>query len=145
MQITLTIFCLQHYKIEASSDFPSAGDVLLKALKDLEIDEEIISRNIVSYTGGSGNAAAVGGSGGQERADNLASVEKSFAKLGVADEGVPHEDRDFTKESESCAEASDTEEQKQATSNYWLLVWMFLLFFLVVRSRDVWLFLNSIK
>ena len=93
--------------------------MLLKALKDLEIDEEIISRNIVSYTGGSGNAAVVGGS---ERADNLASVEKSFAKLGVADEGVPHEDRDFTKESESCAEASDTEEQKQATSNYWLLV-----------------------
>lgn len=107
-------------QLENSPEFPSAGDVLLKALKDLETDEEIITRNMTSYVGGAG-AGQVSVSATQERvAENVASVEKSFAKLSVASNvSIPAapEDRDFTKESESCAEASDTEaEQKQQTS-----------------------------
>lgn len=104
-------------QLDNSPDFPSAGEVLLKALKDLETDEEIITRNMTSCAGGAG-AGQVSVSATQERvAENVASVERSFAKLSVASNvsiTAAPEDRDFTKESESCAEASDTEaEQKQ--------------------------------
>jgi len=65
----------------------SAGEVLMRVLREMGVEEEIIGRNVVtSFASGSE----------KERSENLASVEKSFAKLNTNSD-IAHEDRDFTK------------------------------------------------
>ncbi len=70
----------------------SAGEVLMKILKEMNVDDEIINRNVVS----SGGLNATGSHLEKEKSENLTSVEKSFAKLNTNSD-IPHEDRDFTK------------------------------------------------
>jgi ankyrin len=66
----------------------SPGDALLRALRDMGVDEELIQRNITSNF--SSSAAAVAGtgavhtlSGSNTQAENIYSVEKSLAKLNL--------------------------------------------------------------
>ncbi len=67
----------------------SAGEVLMRVLREMGVDEEIIGRNVVtSFSSGGGSE--------KERSENLTSVEKSFAKLNTNSD-IAHEDRDFTK------------------------------------------------
>lgn len=78
--------------VEDEEDHPSAGEILQKALKDLNIDEDIINRNISNYSNVP-NSSSV-----HEKAENIISVEKSFAKLNTTSNiEIPMEDRDFTK------------------------------------------------
>lgn len=67
---------------DASPATHTAGEVLLNALRDLNIDEEIIQRNIsssyVTSSGGAGQQPS-----GSISAENIISVEKSLAKLNL--------------------------------------------------------------
>ncbi len=63
----------------------SPGDTLLKALRDMGVDEELIQRNITSnFSSAAGVASSVHPlSGSSTQAENIYSVEKSLAKLNL--------------------------------------------------------------
>jgi hypothetical protein len=66
----------------------SPGELLLPALRDLGVDEDIIQRNITSSFAAAATAAGSGGAGhtlsaSSTQAENIYSVEKSLAKLNI--------------------------------------------------------------
>jgi len=98
-----------------SANYQSSGEVLLKALKELKIDEEIINKNMLFSSTNNISATNAATSLSVQNVENLISVEKSFAKLNLQNDKAinePLEERDIMKDSESVAEQSDSSETK---------------------------------
>jgi hypothetical protein len=99
----------------------SPGEHLLKALKELGVDDEIINRNMTSASTASWHVLqhSTSSNNNIHTVESVYSVEKSLAKLNlnltefVKDtKNKLEEDRDITKEAES-AEVSENEQQQQ--------------------------------
>jgi ankyrin len=70
--------------LDLNGQYVSSGEILLNALKDMNVEEDIITRNISSSFISNQTAVAPN----SQQLDNILSVEKSLAKLGLSLNGM---------------------------------------------------------